>query len=232
MPDGVPRLASIAVDLRVLGAAAVLALVTGLIFGLYPALQLSRADLTQVLREGGRAASAGGARQLIRSALVVAEVALAVVLLVGAALFFGSFRQLMAIDPGFDPANLLTAGIVPRLELAAAPSGPPPDAGPQLQQLIDRLQQIPGVRHAGAISGGMPMGGSMSITTIQIAGRTLSRADGSISIRRVTSDYHKAMGIALKDGRYFEPTDRQGGTPVVIVNEAAATKYFPGESAV
>ena len=232
MPEGVPRLASIAVDLRVLGAAAGLALVTGLIFGLYPALQLSRPDLTQALREGGRGASAGGARQMIRSALVVAEVALAVVLLVGAALFLGSFRRLMAVDPGFDPENLLTAGIVPRLELGAAPSGPPPDAAPQLQQLIDRLQQIPGVRHAGAISGGMPLGGSMSVTTLQIAGRTLERADGQISIRRVTPDYHKAMGIALKDGRFFEPADRQGSTLVMIINEAAATKYFPGESAV
>ena len=232
MPDGVPRLGSIAVDLRVLGAAAALALVTGLIFGLYPALQLSRPDLTQALREGGRAASAGGARQRIRSALVVAEVALAVVLLVGAALFLGSFRRLMAIDPGFDPDNLLTAGIVPRLEVGATSSGLPPDGRPELQQLIDRLQHIPGVRFVGAIAGGMPLGGSMSVTTLQIAGRTLERADAAISIRRVTPDYHKAMGIALKDGRYFEPADREGSTPVVIINEAAATKYFPGESAV
>ena len=98
MPDGVPRVAAIAVDLRVLAAAATLALVTGILFGIFPALQLSKPDLTAALKEGARGASSGGARQRMRSALVVAEVALAVVLLVGAALFIGSFMSLMRID--------------------------------------------------------------------------------------------------------------------------------------
>ena len=101
MPDNVPRVATIALDLRVLAAAAGLALVTGVLFGILPALQLSRPDLTRVLKDGSRG-SVGAGRQRLRSALVVAEVALAVVLLVGAALFIGSFVTLMRIDPGFD----------------------------------------------------------------------------------------------------------------------------------
>jgi putative ABC transport system permease protein len=231
MPEGVPRLSAIALDLRVLGAAAALSVVTGLVFGLFPALQLSKPDLNQALREGGRSASAGGARQRVRSALVVVEVALAVILLVGAALFIGSFRTLMKIDPGFDPENVLTLSIVPQLERRGG-VGDVPDYGPQLQQVVERIAQAPGVREAAAISGGMPLGGSMSITTLGIPGRELSRADAAISIRRVTPDYHEALGMPLRAGRYFTVADRQGAAPVIVINESAARKYFPGESAV
>jgi putative ABC transport system permease protein len=230
MPDGVPRIASIALDLRVLGAAAALSIVTGLIFGIVPALQLSRPDLTKALKDGARGASSSGASQHIRSGLVVVEVALAVVLLVGAALFIGSFRTLMQIDPGFDSANVVTLAIVPRLEVATPTASP--DFASQIQQIVDRVRQTPGVVSAGAISGGMPLGGSMSITRLTIPGRTLDRGDSGISIRRVTPDYHRAMGMGLKEGRYFQATDRQGASPVVIINQSAATKYFPGESAV
>src|SRR5690606_32371720 len=116
MPDGVPRISTIGIDLRVLSAALLMSLFTGLLFGLVPALQLSRPDLTSALKDGARGASAGGARQRMRNALVVAEVALAVILLVGAALFIGSFRTLMKIDPGFDSRNVLTAGVYPRID--------------------------------------------------------------------------------------------------------------------
>ena len=174
MPDGVPRIAAIALDLRVLGAAAALSLITGLIFGIVPALQLSRPDLTRALKDGARGASSGGASQRIRSGLVVVEVALAVVLLVGAALFIGSFRTLMQIDPGFEPDNVITLAVVPRLE-AATPNAAP-DFGPQVQQIVDRVRQTPGVLSAGAISGGMPLGGSMSITRLTIPGARSSAA--------------------------------------------------------
>ena len=107
MPEGVPRVADIAVDLRVLLVAAGLSLITGLVAGVVPALQLSKPDLTHSLKESARAAGAGRGRQRLRSALVVAEVALAVVLLVGAALFIGSFIALMRIDPGFTPEGVI-----------------------------------------------------------------------------------------------------------------------------
>ena len=116
IPDGVPRVSKIAIDLRVLGAAALIALVTGTLFGIVPAFQLSRPDLTHALKEGARGASTGRGRRRLRSVLVVVEVALAVVLLVGAALFIGSFRTLMHIDPGFNPDHVLTASVQPRFD--------------------------------------------------------------------------------------------------------------------
>ncbi len=231
MPEGVPRVASIAVDLRVLLGAAALALLTGLGFGLLPALQLSRPDVTNALKEGARGTSSGSAARRVRSLLVVAEVALAVVLLVGAALFIGSFRTLMRIDPGFDSANVLTAALYPRFEPREADE-PLPDYGPEIARILERVGQMPGVTHASAISGGMPLGGSMSITSITIAGREIPREDRGISIRRVTPDYHRAMRIPLVAGRYLEPTDGEAGQQVVVINEAAAKKYFPGENPV
>ena len=224
MPEGVPRVASIAVDLRVLLAAAGLSLVTGLLFGILPALQLSKPDLAHALKDGGRG-SVGAGRQRLRSILVVAEVALAVVLLVGAALFIGSFVALMRIQPGFDPANVLTAQVtIPR----TAPGSKPPDSTLAFQQILERISQASGVVHASAISGGMPLGGSMWTTDMKVAGRKTD--DQGISIRTVSPDYHKALRIPLRSGRLFEAADRQGTTKVAIVNESAAKKYFPGEN--
>ena len=225
MPEGVPRVAEIAVDLRVLTAAAFLSIVTGVLFGIVPALQLSRPDLTLALKDGSRS-SAGRGRQRLRSALVIAEVALAVVLLVGAALFIGSFVTLMRINPGFDPANVLTIQVTPRVDFSS--SSAPPNFASQFQQIVEHVAQVPGVAHASVISGGMPLGGSMSVTTLTIPGKTIENDQG-ISIRRVTSDYFNALRIPLRSGRLFEPTDRQGSTNVVIINESAAKKYFPGE---
>jgi putative ABC transport system permease protein len=229
MPEGVPRIASIALDLRVLAAAAALAIFTGILFGIVPALQLSRPDLTNALKEGTRGSGTGAVRRRLRSALVVAEVALAVILLVGAALFIGSFVALMRIDPGFSPENVLTLQVFPRIE----PGTPLPDYAPQFTQIVDRLASAPGVLHASMISGGMPLGGSMSITTIAIPGKQLEKGpDDGISIRRVTTDYHKALRIPLRQGRLFEASDRQGSQNVVIINESAARKYFAGEHAI
>jgi predicted permease len=230
MPEGVPRVSAIALDLRVLGAAAGLSIVTGLFFGIVPALQLSRPDLTRALKDGARGASGGGARQRVRSALVVVEVALAVVLLVGAALFIASFQRLVRIDPGFDSAGVLIVSVVPRLDRGISTGNQLPDYGPQLHDIVQRLRETPGVRHAAAISGGVPLGTSMTTTNLAIPGRVIERADRSISIRRVTPDYHLALGIPLEAGRYFEPGDRAGAPPVIILNASAARKYFPGEN--
>ncbi len=231
LPEGVPRLSTIGVDVRVLSVAALMAIATGLLFGIVPALQMSRPDLTTALKDGARGASSGRAQQRMRSLLVVAEVALAVVLLVGAALFMGSFRTLMRIDPGFNPENVLTAVLQPRVDDSAAEERPP-NAGPQFEDIVARLAAIPGVVHASAISGGMPMGGSMSVTGIGVPGRELDPRDRDISIRNVTHDYHEAVGIPLLDGRLFEATDRAGSQAVVIINELAAKRLFPGERAV
>ena len=110
--------------------------------------------------------------------------------------------------------------------------GPPPSASPQLTQIMERIAGIPGVTYASAISGGMPLSGAMSISTLGIPGQTLDRPNNAISTRQVTPDYHKAMGIPLKGGRFFTDADRDGAAPVVIVNESMAKKYFPNENAV
>jgi putative ABC transport system permease protein len=226
MPEGVPRVAAIALDLRVLGAAAGLSILTGLLFGIVPALQLSKPDLTRALKEGSRG-MVGTGRQWLRGGLVVVEVALAVVLLVGAALFIGSFVTLMRIEPGFNSDNVLTAQLFPRFP----PGTPPPDHAAAYAQIVERVSQIPGVVHASMISGGMPLSGTMNSTTVTIPGRKIE-GDGDISIRRITPEYHQALGIPLPAGRLFTPADRAGGQHVAIVSEAFAKRYFPAENAV
>jgi len=226
MPETLPRITAIAVDFRVLAAAAVVAITTGILFGIVPALQLSKPNLANALKDGARG-TAGAGRQRLRSALVVVEVALAVVLLVGASLFIGSFVALMRIDLGFKADQVLTASVSPRWD----PGTPPPDSSVAFTDIVERISRVPGVLEASMISGGMPLGGSMSIQDLKIPGRTL-QGDQGISFRRVTPDYHKALRIPLKAGRFFTAADRQGAPNVVIINEAAAKQYFPGESAI
>jgi len=232
LPDGVPRVATIALDYRVLGAAAALALLTGLLAGVVPAWHASRPNMAHALGEGARGSSAGRARQVMRNALVVVEVALSVVLLVGAALFIGSFRSLMKIDPGFRPDHVLTAGLQPRLDRNVSTGNALPDYAAQYQAIVDRVATAPGVTHASVISGGMPLGGSMSTTTLTIPGRTLEPRDRNISIRGVSAEYHQAMGIPLLMGRYLSRTDDAKAPLSVVINQLAATRLFPGESAI
>jgi putative ABC transport system permease protein len=225
MPDNVARVAAIALDLRVLGAAASLAIVTGLIFGLAPALQLSKPDLASTFKDGARG-SVGTARQPLRSVLVVIEVALAVVLLVGATLFISSFITLMRVDPGFNPAHVLVAQIYPRFE----PGKPFVDRAPLFDQIIDRVSHVPGVVQASVISGGTPMSGAMTGTSVTVPDRPAIKPT-NVSFRRVAPSYYQTMGIALRKGRSFAATDRKGAPLVAIVNEALEAKLFPGESA-
>jgi putative ABC transport system permease protein len=226
MPEGVPRVAAIALDVRVLAAAAGLAVLTGLVFGIVPAFQLSQPDLSQALKENSRG-SAGAGRQYLRNALVVVEVALAVVLLVGAALFIGSFITLLRIDPGFNPHGVLTAQLTPRFPPGRIPDDA--DLAAPFAEILDRVSQVPGVIHASLISGGMPLGGSMSTTTMTVPGRAAAHDDEGISVRRVSAAYHQALGIPLRQGRLFEAADRKGSPDVVIINEAAARQYLPGQ---
>ena len=227
MPEGVPRVTTIALDLRVLGAAAGLSLVTGLLFGIVPALQMSKPDLTTSLKDGARGASASRGSQRLRGTLVVVEVALAVVLLVGAALFIGSFIRLMRVDPGFNPDGVLTLQIFRR----PIPGQQPPDWSGACAQIVERLSETGGVVHASAVSPGIPLSVRMRINGLAVPGRTME-GDRSVSIKSVTPDYHEALRIPLKSGRLFEATDRAGGANVVILNESATKAFFPGEEPV
>jgi putative ABC transport system permease protein len=223
MPEGVPRVANIAVDLRVLAAAAGLSLVTGILAGIVPALQLSKPDLVQSIKEGARAASAGRAHQRLRSALVVAEVALAVVLLVGAALVIGSFIALMRIDPGFNPDSVLTIYVAPRNE----PGQRPVDRTQPLAQIVDRVRQIPGVLNASMSVGGVPLGFRARVNGLQVKGDG-SRPSEPVWIKPVTADYFRALGIPLRSGRMFDATDYAGAPPTLILSETTARTMFPG----
>ena len=219
MPDGVPRVATIALDLRVLAAAAAASLFTGVLFGLGPALQLSRPDLSNGLRDGSRSGITPS-RQRLRSALVVAEVALALVLLVAAALFIGSFMSVIRIDPGFSPDRVLTAQISPRVGSTTTPA----DRSAALADIVERVGRIPGVAHASMLSGYLPFGPGISTTSFPLP----DRRSAELSVKRVTPEYYRALGIPLLRGRLFSAADRQGSQEVSIINETAARRFFPG----
>ena len=228
MPDGIPRVTTIAIDARVLAAAAALSLVTAILFGAVPALQLSAPDLAHVLKDGPRA-GAGTLRRRVRHTLVVAEVALAVVLLVGAALFIGSFVSLMRVEPGFDPSNVLTAQISPRIDNVSVE----PDFSPVFEDLLDRIGGSPGVVHASIVAPGIPLAGNRGTTTMAIPGQAVDPgADRGVGVRYVSRDYHRALKIPLRRGRLFDARDRKSAPGVVLINEAAARKFFPGEDPV
>lgn len=226
MPDSLPRVTAIALNMRVLAAAAGLSLTTGVLFGTVPALQGSRLDVSAALRDGGRS-SAGVTRQRLRSALVIAEVALAVVLLVGAALFIGSFVSVMRIDLGFSPDHVLTAQLSPSFQFRRA-TAPPPNQARVFTEVLERIRRIPGV--VDASMGRVPLGGdNATMTSVTIPGKVDLTAGETIGLTTVTPDYHMALRIALRRGRLFASTDREGAPLVAIINESAATKYFPGE---
>jgi putative ABC transport system permease protein len=227
MPEDVARVGAIGLNLRVLVAAAGLALGTGFLFGVIPALQLSKTGLTNSLKDSTRAASAGRGRQRLRSVLVVAEVALAVVLVVGAALFIGSFIALMRVDPGFNPDHVLTVDVWPR----AQPDQRPPDRAQSFNDIVDRIGHLPGVVHSSMIANGMPLGVRMRIDRLVVPGRTID-GDDSVSVKVVTHDYHRALQIPVRSGRYFGPSEYRGGANAMIINESTARTFFAGEDAV
>jgi putative ABC transport system permease protein len=223
MPDNVPRVTTIGVNLRVLLSASVLALVTGALFGIVPALQASSPRLAEALSQGLRAAGQSRVRSRLRSLLVVGEIALAVVLVVGSALFIGSFIRVMRIDPGLNPDGVLTLQVFQ----PSVPGQPRPDFTAAFAEIHDRLAHTPGVSRA-AISTGIPLRVNMRIGSFDVKGRPPA-ADRAASIKMVTPGYHETLGIALKRGRLFGDADAAG---VAVINETAAKQFFGGEDSV
>ncbi|MEZ5319846.1 MAG: ABC transporter permease [Vicinamibacterales bacterium] len=232
LPEGLPRLEAIAVDWRVLAVAAAAAVVTGVLFGLLPALQSSRPNLGQALRDGGRSGAAGVARGRARAALVVAEVAMATVLLVGAGLFVASFVKLLRVDPGFDYAGVLTPGEVgvpfDRSDFAGSVA-----RGRALSlAVVDAVAAVPGVTEVAGVNGGLPFTGNWSRTLVAMPGRgQLKGEDNDLDLREVTPGYLPLLRLPLRAGRLLADTDREGTPQVVVINEAAARKYWPDEPA-
>jgi putative ABC transport system permease protein len=220
LPDGIPRLREAYVDLRVLGFTVAVSLMTGLLFGLAPALQASRLNLTEALKEGDRGSA--GTRQRLRSVLVISEVALTLTLLVGAGLLIQSFRRVLQVDPGFKAQNLLTMQV----------SVNNPD-GHQIATFFQRLQEnvrkLPGVKSV-AVSNGLPLGVANSPIFI-IVGRPLPEKGKEQGGTRytVSPDYFQTMGIELLRGRIFNEQDRPDTPAVVIIDEALAQQHFQNE---
>jgi putative ABC transport system permease protein len=224
-PQGLPRIQDVALDTRALGFTLLITLLTGVIFGLVPALQSSRPDLNETLKEGGRGASGGFRRQRVRNLLVITEVALALVLLLGAGLMLKSFWRLQQVNPGFDPKHALVASI-------GLPGSRYSDNQQRIaffNQLSQQLSALPGVQAVGATQS-LPLGGDYVLGFI-IQGRPPAAPgeDRSTNYYSVTPGYFKAMGIPLLRGRLFTEQDNGQAPSVAVINEAMAKHYFPGE---
>ncbi|HYP29319.1 MAG TPA: ABC transporter permease [Blastocatellia bacterium] len=225
-PPDLPRLDQITIDRRVLGFTLGVSLLTGLIFGLVPALQASRLDLTESLKEGGRGSSGGIQGKRIRSGLVVFEVATALVLLICAGLMIKSFMNLQDVKLGFNPDRLLTV----RLQLSGSKYQEDVTATNFYQQLLERIEAMPGVESASAIST-LFLSKTPNSTNFTIEGRApfAPNEQVEVPVDIVTPGFFKSMGIPLVGGREFTPQDASGAPDVVIINETMAKRYWQGE---
>jgi len=225
-PSDVPRLASTSLDWRVLAVTAALSLLTALVFGLMPALQGSAGAAADALRSGTR--TIGGAGQRVRTALVVFEIALAVVLLVGAGLALRSLVRLTHVDQGFDPDGQLTFSVVmPPAKYTTAPS-----MISTADHLSQRLAALPGVVDAG-LTTALPLSGQNLENGFEVDGYVPPKSNDVpvAGMRGIAGRYMQALGIRLKAGRWFTPGDAADSQPVAIVNEAFARRYWPNGDA-
>jgi putative ABC transport system permease protein len=229
-PSDLPRLKEVAVDGRVLAFTFAVSLLVGLVFGLVPALQSSRPELNETLKEGGRSATGGAGRRRVRSLLVVTEVTLSLVLLVGAGLLLKSFFRLRAVNPGFNPENVLTM----QLDL----TGPNYQKGSQVisfhGRLLERVKALPGVE-AAATTSNVPVARDAGFARLAFAveGQTPDPADPPVAFYNgVSPDYFRTMQIAVLRGRVFDERDVRGAQNVAIVNETLARRYLDGSDPV
>jgi predicted permease len=225
-PDNVPRLNEMSIDARVLVFTIGVSMLTGIVFGLVPAFQASKPDLNETLKEGGRGSTGGARGRMIRSVLVVAEVAFALVLLTGAGLMIRSFLLLQEVKPGFNPDHLLTL----RLRLPQTKYSDAAQLTPFYQRLIERVRALPGVKTVGTVSH-LPLSGAYQSGTITVEQPSASIDNASFECdRRITSpDYFEAMGIEVMNGRAFNDHDAQGGQMVCIIDETFARRFWPNE---
>ena len=223
-PNSIPRALEIALDWKVLMFALAVSIVTGLVFGLAPLLHLREQVVTISLKEGGQRSTAGTARARLRSGLVMAEVALAVVLVVGAGLLLRSFQKLMTVDAGFNRERMLTFGLV-----LSGPAYPRPDQRVAFfQRLNDRLKQVPGVTAVARMTG-LPPNRAVNANDTDFEGYTPSGpeepAENVDYYQTVSVDYLQTMGIPVVKGRGFEPAD-VNGPAVMLVNETLEKTFF------
>jgi putative ABC transport system permease protein len=224
----IPRLAEVNLDATVLAVTFAVAVGTGIIFGVVPSLASGQPDLTKSLKEGGRGSTVGRYRNRLRNSLVVAEVALALVLLTGAGLLIKSFVRLQNVNPGFNPKNVLTMEIsLPALKY--------PDKKSQTNffgEVERRIANLPGVIHTG-FTVILPMSGVNSDSSFDIEGRPTDDAHPGPDeeIRIISPDYFRVLETPLLKGRFFTAADQDGAPPVAIINQALAKRYWPNEEA-
>ncbi|HEX8292223.1 MAG TPA: ABC transporter permease, partial [Pyrinomonadaceae bacterium] len=227
IPADMPRVGEIGVDRWVFGFTSLVSVSTGVLFGLLPALQVSKGNLHDALKEGGRSPLSGSSRQSrLRGFLVVTEVAAALILLIGAGLLAESFVRLRRVSPGFDPSNVLTM----QLSLPPAKYKEPQRQAAFLQQVLQRAESLPGVKAAGAVVG-LPLGGNVASRYFQIEGRPPRPAGEGLNtnFNLASPNYFRALGVPLKSGRYFDEHDAAGATEVVVINETMARRFWPDE---
>jgi predicted permease len=225
----IPGATSASLHLPVLGFTLLLAVVTGLIFGLVPAVAAIRGNASLMLKEDATRGSAGRSTGYMRAALVVGETAVALMLLIGAGLLIKSFARLQQVDPGFERQNVLTA----QLGLPAARFPNPADRVQFWNRLIEKAQQIPGVTSVG-LTTNVPLNGNVSSGSYSIVGYTPAEGEAAPHARQeiVGADYFQAMKIPLVEGRYFTAGDSADAAQVAIVDKHMVDKYFKGRSAI
>ena len=226
-PQGTPRLEEMTVNAPVLAFAAALTLITGVLFGLAPALQLSRADATPALKDGGRGTAASSAGHRARRLLIVAEIAVALVLVTASGLLLRSLLSLQRTELGFDPNGVLVGAVgVPPAKYRT------PEARLEFQhRLLERVSTLPGVS-AAALASIVPLNGGDNDRGFLIEGRPMPRSDDEAPgtwYRLVSADYFTAIGIRMQRGRGFEARE---AAPVIVINDVLAQRFWPGEDAI
>jgi predicted permease len=228
-PQDFPRLDEIGIDYRVLLFTTAVSAASIFLFGLVPALRISRADPHEALREGGRTLAGGVRSTRTRDALMIAEVALAMVLLAGAGLMIRSFARLRAVDPGFQPENVLTM----RVSASQSQYRQSEQAVEFYQELIGRLDAVKGIHSAGVV-GNIFLSTTPDSASFTLEGHPLPPGDRDVeaTLDPVSDGYLQTMGVPLRRGRFFNGRDTKDSTRVVLINETMARRYWPNEDPV
>ena len=227
-PGNIPRLEEASVDLRLLGFAFIISLLTGVAFGLLPAFHATRVRLSSSLKEGGKTTS-GRLHRSTRNALIASEIALAQILLVGAGLLILSYVRASQINPGFNPQGVLSAKIAP-----SAKKYPNPKAKAAFYSVVlDRLSHLPGVRSVGMVMN-LPLSGASMNRGFRAEGRPEPKADENITMdyQVVSEDYFRTMDVPVVRGRAFTRADSETSERVIVINQALARRYWPNEDPV
>jgi putative ABC transport system permease protein len=224
-PEGVARIKEVRIDRAVVAFSAALSLATGLLFGVFPALQVTRGTTAPALREAGRGVLSGRGSRL-RAGLVVGQMALAMVLLAGAGLLVRSFYGLVRVDPGFRPESALTF----RLSLPEQAYPSEERRAVFFDEVLTRLAALPAVRSTAAVTN-LPLGGTQFNISFEVAGRPPAppAQQPSLEVRVATAGYFELMGIPIRRGRRFERRDGPESPQVVVLNESAVEAFFSGE---